>query len=116
MSDKKGLSLLEIIISALIMSLLVTGLANLFISGKRLLLHNRAKMTGGELGRHFLDPLQMDVRQDQWGSNCLSGGGCAAASETVDNITYTSGYTVTNGAPIANLNKVKVNITWNEPS
>lgn len=113
---EKGLSLLEIIVAAVIMSLMITGLANIFIAGKRHAIHTRSRMIGGELGRSFLDPLQMDVRQDQWGSNCLSSLTGCPGTETIDGITYTPNYTITNDSPIPNVNKVEIDITWNEPS
>jgi len=113
---EKGLSLLEIIVSAVIMSLLVVGLANLFLAGKRQILHSRARMTGGELGKYFLDPLQMDVRQDLWGNNCLSAGiGCPGA-QVVEGLSYAPNYNITSNSPIGRVNRVRVNITWNEPS
>ena len=64
--NKKGLSLVEILVSLVIMGLVMVGLVNIFISGKRWTLHSRSRITAGELGRYFLDPLQMDVRQDTW--------------------------------------------------
>lgn len=63
---KRGFTLLEIIISVVIFTLTVTGMANVFLTGKRWILHARSRMAGGELGKFFLDPLQMEVRQDTW--------------------------------------------------
>jgi len=113
---KKGFTLVEIIVATLILALVTTGLAYVFLAGKRHLLHTRSKIQAAELGRLFLAPLQRDVRQDQWGSNCLSAGTGCPGAQTVDNITYTPTYNRTLNYPIANLNKVKVTITWNEPA
>lgn len=66
MTTKKGLTLLEILISTLIFALIVTSLVNLFVAAKRLTQHTRSRIQAAELGRLFLDPLQMDVRQDTW--------------------------------------------------
>jgi Tfp pilus assembly protein PilW len=116
---KKGLTLLEIVMATLILSLVVTGLANLFITSKRYLLHARSRMTGGELGRYFLDPLQGYVRQDQWPSgpnqNCLAAGNCPDATVgTAQGLDkdYTARYTIRPDKPVANINKVSVDITW----
>lgn len=117
--DKNGFTLVEIIIAALIMALITAGLANLFISGKRFILHSRSRMTAGELGRYFLDPLQMDVNQSKWGSNCLSTGtpaNCSDQTATGMDRDYNATYNVTPNSPITNLNKVIVNITWYEPT
>ncbi len=111
---KKGFTLIEILVSALILALVMTGMANIFLASRRHLMHTRSKTQAAELGRLFLAPLQMDVRQDQWSSNCLgSGTGCPGA-ETIDNITYTPTCNRTLNSPITNLNKVKLTITWNE--
>lgn len=118
-----GLSLLEILVSTLILALVMTGMANIFVAGKRHILHSRSRMTGGELGKYFLDRLQMQVRQDQWGNNCLSNSAncctnpadCQAGTVQGLDRDYTASYTVTPDSPITNLNKVRVNITWSEP-
>lgn len=124
---KKGFTLLEIIISLVILALTMAGLTNLFISGKRWLLHSRSRMAGGELGKYFLDPLQMDVTQGQkspgaqdgWGqtNNCLTTGTNCPGAQTINNILYTPAYQ--NSAlladaqnPLGRLRKVKVDITW----
>ena len=76
-------------------------------------------MQVAELGRLFLAPLQMDVRQDQWvsGSNCLSSNGSTGCpgAQIVDNITYTPNYNISNLSGTT-LKKVKVTINWTEPS
>lgn len=124
---KKGLSLLEIIISSLILALIMTGLANMFVAGKRHILHSRSRVTGGELGKYFLDLLQMDVRQDQWvaGGNCLTGDGSSGCDTTPwtdpSGIQYSpqyqiSGLLVDGQNPLGRLRKVKVTISWNEPT
>lgn len=111
----KGFTLIEILVSAVILALVMTGLANIFIAGKRHILHSRSRMTSGELARFFLDPIQMQVRQDQWATNCLGTGNpvnCPSQIQTIDGTTYTANWSVTN-AP-ATLRKVIANITWTE--
>ncbi len=111
-----GFTLLEILVAVLIMAQVMTGLAYVFLAGRRHLAHTRSKIQAAELGRLFLAPLQMDVRQDQWGSNCLSSGTGCPGPETIDNISYAPTYARTLNYPITNLNKVKLTITWNEPT
>ena len=114
--NKKGLSLLEILVASLILALVLAGLLNIFVAGKRWVLHNRLRMTGGELGKFFLDPLQNEVRQDTWSTSCLGTGTCpdqtAGPAQGLDR-TYTASYTVSPG-PIANIQKVKVDISYPE--
>ncbi|MCM8795780.1 MAG: type II secretion system GspH family protein [Candidatus Omnitrophica bacterium] len=116
MSKQKGLTLLEILVSVLILALVMTALANIFVTAKRYILHSRLRMAGGELGRLFLDPLQQDVRQDQWGNNCLSANVNCPGAQTIDNTTYTPNYTITKNSPLTNLNEVSVTVSWNEPA
>lgn len=115
-TNRKGFTLLEILISSIILALVMTGLANLFVAGKKYILHSRSRIQAVELGRLFLSPLQMDVDQSKWGSNCLSAGINCQGPQTVDNIVYTPTYIISNAFPISTLHKVKVTIKWDEPS
>lgn len=113
---KKGLTLIEILVSAIILALVLTGLVNIFVAGKRYILHTRSRMTAAELSGFFLDPLQMQVRQDTWtaATNCLGTGNCPAETWTID-IPYTVAYQWTI-VPGTDLRKVIANITWTELS
>jgi len=112
---KKGFSLIEIMVATFVLVLVTTGLAYVFLAGKKHLLHTRSKIQAAELGRLFLAPLQMDVRQDQWGSNCLSAGSGCPGAQTIDNILYTPAYDISNVSGTT-LRRVKVTLTWNEPA
>lgn len=116
---KKGFGLIEVIVSTVLIVMTLTGLVHLFLAGKRLLWYSHGRMAGGELGKVFLDPLQMDVRQDQWSSTCLGSNPtntiACPSSQSVSNITYTPTYTITNVlAGNDNLRRVKVDISWSE--
>jgi len=109
---------MEVLISAILFGLILIGLANLFIAGRKYVMHARARMASSELGRYFLDPLQLQVRQDQWGTNCLSSGvGCGNPTFTLDNMDYKAAYQVTTGpggAAATDVRKVTTKITWQE--
>lgn len=121
---KNGLTLLEIIISMVILALVITGLVNVFVASKRLIQHSRYRTEGGAIGKKFIDPLQAYIRQDTWGgSNCFntndpnnpaSMANCPAipASYTMDNTIYTPQYYISNLS--SDLKKVKAKIAWNE--
>ena len=111
-----GFTLVEVLVATFVLALVTTGLAYVFLAGKRHLLHTRSKIQATELGRLFLAPLQMDVRQDQWGSNCLTAGTGCPGVQTVDNIAYTPTYSRTSNFAGTTLQKVKVTINWTEPS
>jgi Tfp pilus assembly protein PilW len=130
--NKKGLSLLEILIAGVILTLVLAGLLNTFLAGKRWVLHNRLRMTGGELGKLFLDPLQGYVRQDTWNQagNSLNtvitycdndalhtqNPACPpSADRTIGGMEYSAQYNVTPHPTNPNIRKVVATIQWNEP-
>jgi len=111
MLSKRALSLLEIIVSLVILSLTLAGLVNLFISAKRHILHAQSRMAGGEIGKLFLDPLQMQVRQDTWDSpqNKLTPQQYQERRGI-----YNASFMVSNVSDTPTLRRVVVNLTWNE--
>ncbi len=117
--SRKSLTLIEILVSTIILALVLAGMANLFVSGKRWLLHSRSRMAGAELGKLFVEPLQMDVRQDTWNTTSCVGTGntsnCPNTNQTLDNMQYNATYSITdvNGT---NLRRAQVTINWTEPS
>ena len=113
--NKKALSLLEIIVSTVILALVMTGLVNVFIAGKRYIQHSRYRIGGGEVGKKFLDPLQAYVRQDTWSSNCFGTdniSNCAGVSTT--NSPYSAVYAISTHPSATNIKKVKTTISWAE--
>ena len=115
--SKKGISLLEVLVATVIFALIMIGLGNIFVAGRKYMLHARARMSGGQLGKNFLNPLHGQVRQDQWGSNCLSQdqlNGCTE-TKTIDNITYNVTYDI-NAVAGTNVRQVTAKINWVEIS
>lgn len=139
----KGFTLLEVLVSTIILALVLIGTVNVFISGKRWILHSRERMSAGELGKLFLAPLQAGVRVDTWGAagNPLQltasdpGGlrycddgvsghtqqpGCPSSQDrTLDNIAYSAQYNITNVTTRlepSNIRRVVAIVSWNEPT
>lgn len=146
-SDPKflaGFTLIEVLIAALILTVVTTGLAYVFLAGRKHLLHTSSRIQAAELGRLFLGPLQMDVREDTWDespvdpapNNLLTVGEYKSLNNpnpvfsgytvvtslekpenfeepSIDNITYYPAYKVEDKE---GLRKVKLTLTWNEPS
>ena len=129
---RRATTLLEIIVAMLILSIVMVGTVNHFVSGKRFVFHIRSRMSGGELGGIFLSPLQMSVRQDTWldAANPLATGerycdddgshtqqpNCPSFGErTLDGVTYYARYNIgdVNGTT---LRKVVLTLNWTEPS
>ncbi len=109
---------MEIIVALVILSLTMVGMLNVFISAKKYSLLSRSRVTAGQLGKYFIDPLQMQVRQDTWNNtnNCIgpnATSGCPSA-KGVGTITYTPNYTI-NGVTGTTLRRVKVDVSWTQP-
>jgi prepilin-type N-terminal cleavage/methylation domain-containing protein len=116
---KKAFTLLEILIATFILSVVMLGLISVFMSGKRLMRLNRSRVTAGELGKIFLDPFQLQVNNQTWGTsnnwlwqqsrNDLVIGTAYGVDQN-----YTGNYTINIAGLIGNLTRVKVDITWND--
>ena len=114
---KKGLTLLEILIAAVLFALVIMGLASVFLAGKRHLRHSRGRIVASGIGQYVLDSLQMQVRQDQWPANCLgAGSNCSSIEQrwTIDSIPYatTTTWTIISGT---GLRKITTRVNWTEP-
>jgi hypothetical protein len=109
--NKRSTTLFEIIVATVIFALVMAGMVSVFVAGKRHVMHSRDRMTSSEMGKLFLDPLQLYVRQDTWGTagNALNEGttycntsgiqnpACpsVASQRKVNSIDYTAQYDVT---------------------
>ena len=120
---KKGFSLLEIVISLVILGLTLAGIFSVFIAGRRYTERARRKLVSLNIGRQVLEKIKEDVRQDTWdiaGSNRLTVGthlvesGFITAPAGFDNWEGTISYEISNIANV--LRQATITITWNEPS
>ncbi|PIQ87843.1 MAG: hypothetical protein COV73_01965 [Candidatus Omnitrophica bacterium CG11_big_fil_rev_8_21_14_0_20_43_6] len=115
MCKKSGFTLIEILVSAVIFALVMAGLLGVFASGNRILMHTRERIIGAELGKFFIDPMQVNVRQDQWtATNPLLISG-APTIESINNQDFTYGYT-TGAVAGTDLRRVTTTINWDEPA
>jgi len=137
---KKGFSLVEIIVATVILSLIILGMLSVFLAGNKHVIHTRERMTSAELGKLFIDPLQMDVSWNIWSlgaaGNALAPGttycdgvvghtqnkNCPpVAQRRVNNRVFSATYVTTAVAdssvdPNDNLRRVTSTIAWTEPS
>jgi prepilin-type N-terminal cleavage/methylation domain-containing protein len=128
---KNGLSLLEILVSIIILAMLVVGLTQVFISARKFAIRSRSRMAAAQMSKVFLDYLQMHVNVTNWdsaGNDLTSGlrycGGSGSpqqseclpvADRILDNTTYNATYNITTDpARFGLLRQVALNITWNE--
>ena len=116
-----GFTLLEVIVSTILFALVIAGLANVFVAGRRSIMHSRSRMQAAEAAKLFLEPLYSDVRQDWWETNTSSllWPGTHANSTTLNNINFNSTLNVTemNASPnTPQLRRATIQINWTEPS
>lgn len=128
--NKRSTSLFEVIVSTVIFALMMAGMASVFVSSKRHIMHAVERMTSGGMGKLFLDPLQLHVRQDNWNTitNALRLGttycdatginqnpACpsVATQRNVNNIIYTARYNVSNVSG-TDLRRVITTVSWTE--
>lgn len=115
------MNLLEIAIAMLILSSVTIGIANVLIASKRHTGISGSKMVATSLGREYIDRLQVNVTQNNWGlpGNDLNPMQYPDINVTNNpNMNYTISRKVDNVSDVALNNitrRVKVNITWNEP-
>ena len=132
--QRRSFTLVEIMVTTVILSLVMWGILGIFIAGKRQIMHSRGRITASEMGKLFLDPLQMAVNQTTWDnttSNALSVGttycdsdgnhtqnplaGLCPSVISVDSVNYTARYDVDNvNVTGTNLRRVKVKANWTE--
>lgn len=119
---QKAITLMEILVSLVLMSVVLVTLSNVFISAKAGLKHSGADISAGILGRLVLDPLQKQVRQDTWDlpNNTLSVENPHwYGNDTVNNIKFVyrgniSNVTLADNVTNTGLRRVILKVQWNE--
>ncbi|MCF7917035.1 MAG: hypothetical protein K9L61_04585 [Candidatus Omnitrophica bacterium] len=71
---KKAVSLLEILVSAVLLSLVVGGLTSAFFSVREYIRHAKERSTAADLAYSHSRTLYQDVRGDTWDTGRLSDG------------------------------------------
>lgn len=126
----KAFTLIEILVSLFLLALTFAGMANLFLAGKGILRHTLYRVTAAELGKAFLDSLQLEVRQDTWnqvgntlylpiGEESRTYIGTESDSRIINGIKFTPSYTISRVRDAAGrdtqLRRVQLSISWPEP-
>ena len=110
-----GISLLEIIVSLMILALVLVGFSNVFVVSRGYMAHSRSRVSASQLGTVFLEPLNNAVNQSNWdqAGNPLSAQTVVRAPVTISGVAYTPSYVIDN-ITSTTLRRVKVDISWNE--
>ena len=116
----QGVTFIELLVAIVLLAATIGGILSLFGATKRWIEASQSRMTVGELGKYVLDPLQMQVRADQWNANCVSdtvaaGAGCVPNNLNIQGRQFNIAYNVGVG-PLPALRRVRIVINWNEPT
>jgi Tfp pilus assembly protein PilW len=121
MNRRIAFTLVEVVVATVIFALVIVGLTSVFVSGNKIILHNRERATSAQLGKFFLDPLQVHVRWDKWldsdPSNKLAIGSWPGAVQNINNKDFTEiQHNVAYVKSGWDLRRVITKISWNEAS
>ena len=111
--DSKGLTLLELVIAALLLSATVAGLFGAFVTAHRW--GTGDNTTAAFLAANRLEALAESVRADWWpvaGHPLSQGGPFADGANLLNTITYNRAYTVSDVAG-RDYRRVDVSVQWN---
>lgn len=125
---QKGLSLFEIIVAAVLLSLAVAGLVGVFSSSRIHVQYSKTRVLAATLASFLLNNLSMEVRQaetspgvaDGWNqaNNTLTvaTGSVPGQTVTLSNIPFNSSYTISGVNDAAgndtDLKRVQLAVNW----
>ncbi|MBU4252770.1 MAG: type II secretion system GspH family protein [Candidatus Omnitrophica bacterium] len=110
MRKKNGFSLVEILVASSVFSLVILGLVSVFIAAKGHVIHARERMVSAVIGKFFIDPLQMDVRQENWDTSIFVLGK-SPDTQIINNTEFTATYVIADVVD-TDLHRVITTITW----
>jgi Tfp pilus assembly protein PilV len=122
--DRIGLSLLEIIVAMLILSLVMYGMVSLFVVSKRFVYHSGSRVISMELGKSFFERESLSVTADHWetNKNCLYCATVCVDEPPIKyngieyNVTYYTANVTDSSSLDTTLRKVIINVTWQDPA
>jgi Tfp pilus assembly protein PilV len=119
---------LEILVSAILLALVLVGLANIFVAAKSYVFHARARVTAAEQVKSCLEPLQAEVDQTKYTPDPLDPNlwlwyptTLAPWTDSSTQTTYRPNYQITPldldtdpDTRTSEVNRVNVTISWDE--
>lgn len=91
---KKYFTLTEVLVGAVILSLILGGLISLFTAAKRYVTHSTKRLIAFTLARSKLNELYQAVREDIWESGDLSVDTHSLPTITIEGVNYSGSYKV----------------------
>ena len=121
--DRIGITLLEIIVAMLILSLVMYGLLSLFVASRQLVYHSGSRVVGMEVAKYFFEDANLTVSALNMSGlenqSCLYNDSCCVSvnrtyNQIQYNITYHT-YPVYNETGTEIMRKVVMDVEWSEP-
>jgi prepilin-type N-terminal cleavage/methylation domain-containing protein len=112
--NKRGLSLLEIIIATVIFVVIMSGMANVFFSSKTLLAHSGSRSRALKTAMAQLSQVQLGVREDEKvsGVTCLYDQSSCTGTLSSGGVDYELFWTT---EPFeTNMRRVTIQVHWDE--
>ncbi|RLJ09806.1 MAG: hypothetical protein DRP15_02350 [Candidatus Aenigmatarchaeota archaeon] len=93
---KKSLTLLEILVSALLVATALAGILASFVSVRKAVLRGNKRLAAFNIARGILEGLYKEVREDTWNTGRLSDSHTESGNISLppENITYNWDYVV----------------------
>ncbi|MDP2830669.1 MAG: prepilin-type N-terminal cleavage/methylation domain-containing protein [Candidatus Omnitrophota bacterium] len=110
MRKQLGFSLVEILVATVVFSLVMLGMVSVFVAAKGHIMRSRERMISVEIGKFFIDPLQMDVKQENWDTSIFVLGK-SPNTQIINNTKFTATYVISNVIG-TDLYRVITTITW----
>jgi type II secretory pathway pseudopilin PulG len=115
---KKSFTLLEVLVSAIILVTTLAGLLATFVAVRKAVLRSGRRLTAFNVGRRVLEDLYKEVDGSSWDSGRLNATYTENGTLSIppENIAYNWNYTVTNmSASGYDYRQVSVRVTYPEP-
>lgn len=113
---KNGFTLVEIMVSTVILALLAAGIFSVLVSSRYLVARSKTRVAAVEIARAEIERMKSlaDVNTFYTPSGLLDGTGTWRAWDTTTYTPYSVRYRVDNGTGTATYRKVTVQVAWND--
>ncbi|MBI5872789.1 MAG: type II secretion system protein [Candidatus Omnitrophica bacterium] len=116
---KKGFTLVEVMVSLVILALLAAGLFSVFVSARYMVVRSKRRLGAMEVARAEIEKNRQHIRADRWDNASYplfpaDGTWRACASTTYPG--YTVDCRVVQGPAVDSYRTVTVRVRWSDPS
>lgn len=120
MRNKRGFSLLEVLIGVFIISIAFSGIISVFIGSRKYVLRSQKRLGSANVARDFIESLRNSVRASTWentdvASNPLAKGIYNTSNKVIlEGVQYDVNYAVSDAETGSGNKAVKITISYPE--